>query len=334
LSTSKPSLRVAVIGCGPIGMLHAQAVAASARATLVGVCDLDPARAQQAARRCSVAAYTSPQDLFAAGGVDAVTIATPDHAHVEPALAAIAGGCHVFCEKPLATNAGDAVRVADAAAERNVYLAVDYNRRFAFGYRTARAWFDEGRIGTLEYCLIRVSDRTPPPEVARTPHAIFTTLLTHHFDLALWYGGPIHRIQAHAPKRESGALVRTVSLSLEFTSGAAGSIVAGYREGQTRTSEWLELLGTSGSIAVDDVTRRVSLAGLDPDQKIEARPNHFVAGDAFYESIVEHVHAFLEHVADGREPPVTGRDGVAGMKLVAAAIESLATGRAVHVETP
>ena len=52
----------------------------------------------------------------------------------------------------------------------------------------------------------------------------------------------------------------------------------------------------------------------------------FGGGDAFYDSLVEHVQAFLEHVAEGSEPPVTGRDGLAGLQLAEAAIESLQSG--------
>ncbi len=322
---------MAVIGCGHIGNLHAQAIRNSSLASLVAVCDLDGARGRSTAERFSAKPYENVPELLANERLDAVTIATPDHLHVEPTLAAIANGCHVFCEKPLAATVNEAQRMADAAAERDVQLGVDYNRRFTFGYRTAKRLLDEARIGTLHYALLRVTDAVPKAEVARHPHVIFTTLLTHHLDLMRVYGGEIRRIQAHAGEVSVGALLRNVSLSLQFTGGAIGTIVAGYRDGQTRTTEWLELGGTTGSIVVEDITRRVILSGTDPDQSESFEPNPFLGSHGFYDSLVEHVQVFIEHVARGAAPPVTANDGLIGMKLAAAAVESLASGTAIEV---
>ena len=74
-----------------------------------------------------------------------------------------------FAKSRWPTSADDARQIVAAADKRGVRLGVDYNRRFAFGYRTAKELLDRGSIGTLKYCLLRVSDATPPPEVARSP---------------------------------------------------------------------------------------------------------------------------------------------------------------------
>ena len=324
-------LRVAVIGLGRVGDLHARAIAASEHATLTAVCDSDPKHRQAAGDRFGVAAYESVERLLAGESLDAVAIATPDHLHVEPALAAIARGCHVFCEKPLAANADEAARIVEAAQRRGVWLGVDYNRRFAFGYRTAKELLNAGEIGALKYCLLRVSDATPPPAVARHRHVMFTTLLTHHLDLMRHFGGEIQRINATSDGDPSERLMRSVSISLTFASGAIGTIVAGYRDGQTRTAEWMELGGSAGSITVEDVTRRVIVSGLDPDCRRTLEPSHVRAGDSFYQSLTDHVQAFLANVAQRCEPPVTGRDGLISLQLAEAAIESLTTGHAVEV---
>jgi UDP-N-acetylglucosamine 3-dehydrogenase len=363
-SQSARPLRMAVIGCGPIGGLHAQAIQASPLASLVAVCDPDAERRTAMAEPFRAAAYDNAGQLLAEQKLDAVTIATPDHLHVEPALAAIEAGCHVFCEKPLATEVHQAERLVRAAAERGVHLAVDYNRRFAFGYRTARQQLEQGSIGKLDYIILRVSDRTPRAEVARNPHVMFTTLLTHHLDLMRFYGGEIRRLHALAGDEPAAApepvsklpgegdspillselrkigtvpavskpvLMRSVTLSLQFAGGAVGAIVAGYRDEQARTSEWLELGGTAGSLVVEDITRRVILCGPDPDRPRTFEPNPFGTGAAFYDSLVQHVQAFIEQVARGQQPPVTGRDGLVGMQWAAAAVESLRSGQAVEI---
>jgi predicted dehydrogenase len=140
-------------------------------------------------------------------------------------------------------------------------------------------------------------------------------------------------VQATAGDEPPGALLRNVSISLRFTSGAIGTIVAGYRDALARTVEWMELGGSAGSLVVEDVTRRVIVVGADPDRREVLEPNHFVSSDAFYDTIVDHVRDFITRVEAGNAPSVTGRDGLAGLNLAAAAIESLRAARFVEVST-
>ena len=332
-ATAHNPLRIAVVGCGPIGLLHARAIAGSPRAALVALCDRDAERLARAVDLHPAAGYSDVERMLAAERIDALTIATPDHSHVEPALAAIAAGCDVFCEKPLADNVLDARRVVRAASERGVRLGVDYNRRFGFGYRTARRLLDDGAIGQLQSCLVRVSDRTPPPEVACNRHVIFTPLLTHHLDLLRWFGGEVRQVYAIAGDAPPQAIARHVSLSLVFASGATGTLVADYRDEQTRTAERMELGGTLGTLLVDDVTRRAILTRADPDHRETFEPNPFARAEAFYDSIVDHVQVFIERAATGEQPPVTGHDALASLLIAAAAVESLETAQAVEVPT-
>lgn len=324
------ALRAAVIGCGPIGLLHAQAIAASPQAALVGVCDLDPKRRDEVARQFGAGAYERVEQLLADERPDVVTIATPDDLHVEPALAAIAAGCHVFCEKPLAADAQQAERMVRAAAERQVCLGVDYNRRFAFGYRTAKRLLDEGAIGRLRHCRLTVSDRTPPPKVARHPLVMFTTLLTHHFDLLRHYCGAMRSLRARAGHEPIGPLLRDVTLSFEFAGGATGTIQSGYRDELTRTVERMELAGSEGTVVVEDVTGPVTWTSGDGQRTQSFSPDR---EETFCDSLIAHVRAFVECVARGAPAPVTGDDGLVGMRLAAATVESIHSGKTIQVAT-
>jgi myo-inositol 2-dehydrogenase/D-chiro-inositol 1-dehydrogenase len=332
------ALRVGVIGCGPIGTLHAEAVCRSPLASLVGVCDVDRGRAEGLASRLGrgVSACTRSSDLLKPGRIDVAAIATPDHLHVEVALEAIEAGCHVFCEKPLATSAAEARRLVEAADRRGVILGVDYNRRFGFGYRRARSLLDGGRLGSLQHLLIHVLDRTPLPDVARFPEVILTTLLTHHLDLARWFGGEVAAIAARfgPPDPSASGLRRDVVLSLDFEGGAVGAIVAGYRDGLTRTSERTEIVGSLGSVQVDDVTRAATSWTTDPDRCEVSTLGLFTGEAGFHATIGEHVKAFLESVAAGSSPPVAGLDGLRGLELAEAALRSHAEGRPIMVAEP
>ena len=259
-----------------------------------------------------------------------VTVATPDHLHAEVALEAIAAGCHVFCEKPLATTAADAARLVEAAARRGVTLGVDHNRRFGFGYRVAHDLLGAGKLGGVRQVVFHVLDRPPRRDVARVPEVILTTLLTHHLDLARWFGGEVASIRRDsAPGTPSLALRRDVVLTLGFAGGALGVIVAGYRDGQTRTNERAEIVGSLGRVRVDDVTRSATFWTDDPDRREVFEPSTFGDAGAFHSTIGEHVRTFLACLSASRPVPVSGVDGLRGLELVEAALRSHAEGRDV-----
>ena len=90
-----------IIGCGYCGSIHAQSISRLPDARLAAVYDIDPDRTQQMARRWGARAAASMSELCADPAVDAVIVATPNHCHFAPALAALQQGRHVLCEKPV-----------------------------------------------------------------------------------------------------------------------------------------------------------------------------------------------------------------------------------------
>ena len=146
---ARPVLRIAVVGTGFIGAVHAHA-ARRAGARLVGVAASSPASADAAAARLGAERATDDAEaLVTAPDVDVVHICTPNHLHAPLARAALDAGHHVVCEKPLATATADAralVAAADAAAR---VATVPFVYRFYPLVREARARVAAGGIGTI-----------------------------------------------------------------------------------------------------------------------------------------------------------------------------------------
>src|SRR5689334_9940720 len=97
---------IGIIGCGGIVLQnHLPGLALCPEAKLTALCDNNPAVLQRAGQQTGVTAlYADYQDLVARPEVNAVIIATPNRSHAPIALAAIAAGKHVLCEKPIAMN--------------------------------------------------------------------------------------------------------------------------------------------------------------------------------------------------------------------------------------
>ena len=102
-------MQFGLIGAGCIGQLRAQALAKVPGAKLVAVVDVDQERAVQAAGSARARVCKDVAELLGSDQVEAVIVSTPPQFHGEAALAALAAGKHVLCEKPL-SNSLDACR--------------------------------------------------------------------------------------------------------------------------------------------------------------------------------------------------------------------------------
>lgn len=145
---TRKSIGVAVVGCGDIGALRAQAVTQCPGLKLLFVSDLDEARARAVARRYG--ASVSPWEAAVQHpSVDLVIVATPPNAHRPVALPAFAEKKHVLCEKPLAHTLEDAEQMCLAAEENGVLLKTGFNHRYFRSIVRAKEIASSGRIGKI-----------------------------------------------------------------------------------------------------------------------------------------------------------------------------------------
>ncbi|HMQ30778.1 MAG TPA: Gfo/Idh/MocA family oxidoreductase, partial [Chloroflexaceae bacterium] len=120
----------ALVGAGVFGERHAQAYSRHHAAELVAVCDLDLPRAEGVAARYGARYATDDlARVLADPAVRAVSVATPDHAHREVAVACARAGKGLLVEKPLATTVEDAETIVAAARAAGVTLMVDFHNR-------------------------------------------------------------------------------------------------------------------------------------------------------------------------------------------------------------
>ncbi|GHF75712.1 Gfo/Idh/MocA family protein [Streptomyces thermodiastaticus] len=162
----KPPLRIGMVGYAFMGAAHSQGWRTVGRVfdlplrpELTAICGRDADAVRTAADRLGWAgAETDWRALVARDDIDLVDICTPGDSHAEIALAALAAGKHVLCEKPLANTVAEAEAMAQAAedaAERGQVAMVGFNYRRVPATALARRMIAEGRLGTLRH--VRVS---------------------------------------------------------------------------------------------------------------------------------------------------------------------------------
>ena len=232
----------------------------SPRAELVALCGRDLERTRAAAVELQVAShFTDLGRLLEVERPDAVFVVTPTAAHAEAALAALAAGCHVFCEKPLASSVEESARLTRAAAP--VRSAVGFSNRWSPALRQLRERLRAGEIGpvrrvALDYLQSAFHDPARPPswrtDAAAEPLGALGDTGAHAVDLLLWLVGPVERVAGSGrtlyPSRSN---LDECRVQIAFECGAEAELfcsrVASPAAG--RAQHELEILGQRGSLA-------------------------------------------------------------------------------------
>lgn len=332
-------LRVAVIGLGPIGNLHADLYQADELAELVGVCDRLPERAQVAGERLGVPWFTSAEKMLADLAPEVVSVATGgfEYAsdHYEPTLQALEAGCHVLCEKPICNEIEKAAEMVRVARERRRCFGINFNHRFTPAARLAKRWVEEGRLGSLLF--VNMALWIGRPGDFDSPYFHLKALNPHSVDMIRYYCGEINQVQCFAMKAPGRkTLWSTASLNLRLANGMVGHLLSSYDIARGHPMERCEVAGVAGRFVLEDMWREVTLypAG-DPVKSVYTNPV-FGGYGGFEDTFRERLHCFLAQVAAGAAPEEidgSGADGLAAQRVIAAGIESLDTGQVVTVES-
>ncbi len=146
-------LQVGILGYAPsVGRLHGLGIGHTAGLELCAVCDLNPARCDQARLDFPhIRILPTADDLAATDGIDLVIVATPPNIHADNCLQMMAAGKHVVCEKPLALNRRETDALQALARQNQVHLSCHQNRRWDPDYLMIRDSLKRGLIGDLFY---------------------------------------------------------------------------------------------------------------------------------------------------------------------------------------
>jgi predicted dehydrogenase len=195
--------RLGFLGVGWIGRHRLEAVVQSDTADVVAVADVVPENAAAAVSLAPAKVVTSLAELLAEN-LDGVVIATPSALHAEQAIAALARGVAVFCQKPLARTEFETAQVIDAARRADRLLSVDFSYRFVEGARRIRDLIRAGELGRI-YAVDLVFHNAYGPDKswfydpALSGGGCVIDLGIHLADLALWTLQPasVLRVSSH-----------------------------------------------------------------------------------------------------------------------------------------
>ena len=340
-------LRVAVIGTGTLGARHARFWAQQPTAELVAVADVDHARAIAVASRWRVGAkpipiaYTDFTEMLSEQRPDAVSVATPDYAHREPCLAALAFGAHVLVEKPLATSFVDARAICDASSTAKRIVMVNHSMRWMPRHREIKAALAD-EIGPLVVAHSAKSDVISVPTsllrwAQRSSPAWFLT--AHDLDLVRWFAEDrVVRVWAQGTRRVLIArgidTWDAIQASVTFARGAIATFESSWIHPETYpalTDDYMHVIGERGVAYLDRGRESVEVFGRAQTR----HPKHatvYEVGGRIHGSFRHALEHFEECIALGQEPQTSARRLVGVIATLEAIHVSLTSGSPVTVD--
>jgi predicted dehydrogenase len=336
-------MNVAVIGAGLLGARHARAYAESDRCRLVGVCDLDPARADAVASRHGARSFASIEDLLRAGP-RAVSVATPDHAHHDPVTACLDAGVHVLVEKPLAIDPAEARAMVERAAARGRVLMVNYSQRWLPESRRIERLVASGALGEIAFIESHRWDAAWVPQRMIAGWANRTTpihfMSSHDIDLILsWTGRRVRRVYAATHR---GALPRADAVDgydaiLTMEDGAQVSLHSSWILPGTfpaAADSRLEIMGAAGALFLDGNRRELSLYAAGHRERVvfEGPRTADEVNGRLAGAFVDSLRAFLDAVdADDRDAPTAAARTLHVVDVQAAIVASAERGTEIEI---
>jgi myo-inositol 2-dehydrogenase / D-chiro-inositol 1-dehydrogenase len=324
-------MRVAVVGAGRMGQLHARLLASMKAVSELVVADADVEQAKAVAEGLGAEAVPDPMDAL--DSVDAAVIATPAEAHAVLVKAAVGRGCPVLCEKPLAESLDAAIELADYVDGTGVLVQVGFQRRFDHGYRAARTAVIENRLGRLYLMRLQVTEPGRPPSPKTN---LIRNTAIHDFDLVRWLAGEeVLSVYADGAQRDRRAFdprfdPDTIVASLRLTGGALAAVTV------TRMSPLgydvrAELVGSRDHVAVG-WSNRTPVRSVERNSTAICSERWRSWQTRFEEAYRSEVSGFLEAVAGGAHSGAGVRDAVEAHRIAEAARMSLEQGLPVTLE--
>lgn len=157
-------LRTGVVGLGWAGHQHIKAYMALPETHVAAVAEPNPTLLEQAKEQYGIEhAFSDYREMLEHADLDVVSVATPNFAHAEPAIAALGAGAHVLVEKPLARTYAEGLSMVRAAERNDRVLQVMFNQRFRPDVQVMKRFIDEGGLGQVYHAKSRWLRRSGIP---------------------------------------------------------------------------------------------------------------------------------------------------------------------------
>lgn len=337
------NIRIGIIGLGNISDIHAQAIAVSKNAELVSAYSRSKEKAENFGEKYGVTSYDNWGEFITDSNLDAVSICTPNGAHLEYSTKAAEAGKHVIIEKPIEVTVERAKELINSCERNNVKLAVIYQSRFMDKMGELKEMLDQGVLGKVfmgdayvkwfrsqEY----YDSGAWRGSIALDGGGVMINQAIHTIDLLQWLMGDVASVfgQTGTFSHELEGEDNAVGV-LRYKSGALG-VIQGSTSIQPSQSRRIEIHGEKGTVIIDGDDVEVLLEGAEKDSEDKGSGAGSASPfDGF--SIEPHKRQFesiVEAILLNKTPTVSGEESLKSLAIVSALYESAKANRLINID--
>jgi 1,5-anhydro-D-fructose reductase (1,5-anhydro-D-mannitol-forming) len=330
-------MRWGLVGASTIAEQHMIGAIRATGGEVAAVVSTTVARATDFARKHGIAAASADLDaMLADPAIGAVYISSTNEKHRAQALAAIAAGKHVLCEKPLAMTVAEAAGMVQAADAAGVVFATNHHLRCSGSHRTVRDLIRDGRIGRVLSLRIFHAVHLPPNlqgwriNDAGAGGGVIPDITVHDADVARFLLGE-DPVSVVAQMAASGLGQGVEDSAMSVWTMPSGAMVMSH-ESFTHpfAGSGLEVHGTEGSIFARGVMTQLPVGEIELVTAAGRESMPFPAHNLYVQGVTD----FLSAIAGTGQPAATGGDGVASLAVALAVREAARTGQRQLVKVP
>ncbi len=345
-------VRTALIGCGKVGQIHAEALRRLPQSDFVAVCDADLRRAQVYGEKYGAKPFSDITEMIRAEGIQAVFLCTPHPLHASGAIAAAEAGAHILVEKPLAANLADCNAMLAAASANHVHLNVVSQRRLFEPVQRIKAAIEGGKIGKpILGTMVMLSWRDEAYYLSDAWRGkwdtegggVLVNQSPHQLDLLQWFMGPIVEVSGYWANLNHPYIEveDTAVATIRFQNGGLGSLVTSLSQKPGIYTK-VHIHGSNGaSVGVQTDSGATFVAGMSGITEPPLNDLWTIPGEehllseweredrARFQQIntTEYYHElqiaeFLDAILAGRKPMVPGEEGKTVVKMFTAIYQS------------
>ncbi|MFO7784606.1 MAG: Gfo/Idh/MocA family oxidoreductase [Desulfatiglandales bacterium] len=317
MNSKQEKLRVGVVGVGHLGQYHVQKYAALHEAELVGVLDVDRAKADDVAQRCGTRAFQDLDSLL--GEVDAVSLAVPTENHFEEALKILDRDVHLLVEKPITYRVDHAATLVESARRKSLILQVGHVERFSPPVIKMTS--------LLKAPLFIECHRMNVFTVRGTDVDVVLDLMIHDLDIVLnAVHSPVLELHAVGMKVLTGT-TDIANARLIFGNGTAANLTAS--RVSNKTLRKIRVFQPDAYISVNCARRDISITRMNGSLDIANRNPEVVTSKLTYpesDPLADQISSFVRAVLTGSDPVVSGEDGRLALEVALQIMDQIEQG--------
>lgn len=338
-------VKIGVIGCGSIAQhRHLPEYKMNEQVELVAVCDINIERANSVAQQYGVKAYTNYEELLASGTVEAVSVCTPNYLHAPISVAALNSGVHVLCEKPMATSEEEAKAMIEAAKTNGKKLMIGHNQRFVASHQKARELIEKGEIGKIYSFRTAFGHGGPEGWSVDGKDSWFfkkdEAFIGAMGDLGV-HKTDMLRYILNEEIVEVGAFVESNAKDfanvddnavcvLKTESGIIGTLAASWAYNGKEDNSTI-VYGEKGILRLEDDPTYSLVAQYATGEVVNYELGKIQSNDEGGQSNSHVIEQFVDAVAEDKESPVPGEEGLKSLAVILAALKSSQTKQITRV---